>query len=183
METVHEDSTGWENVGTENGTIRLSPNFMTTHKTHQVSQVMIHLMTTSSTKNQARKLGKLLTALRDDLFINDLAGEYNTLFFTGLRKVLSEQTYVDWMFKTSFINAKNSVRQLDQRKTYTTGTDSWIESYINEVKPFHTKLREYKLGYDKTETQDGIFADFDNPTFYDAATGKIRSIECRFRYG
>jgi hypothetical protein len=48
-----------------------------------------------------------LTALRDDLFINELAVEYNTLFFTGLRKVLSEQTYVDWMFKTSFINAKN----------------------------------------------------------------------------
>ena len=38
---------------------------------------------------------KILTALRDDLFINDLAIEYNTLFFTGLRKVLSEQTYVD----------------------------------------------------------------------------------------
>ena len=53
-----------------------------------------------------------MTALRDDLFINDLAGEYNTLFFTGLRKVLAEQTYVDWMFKTSFINAKNSVRQV-----------------------------------------------------------------------
>ncbi len=110
------------------------------------------------------------------MFINDLAGEYNTLFFTGLRKVLSEQTYVDWMFKTSFINAKNSVRQLDQRKTYTTGTDSWIESYINEVKPFHTKLREYRLGYDTTDTQDGIYSDFDNPTFYDATTGKIRPL-------
>jgi hypothetical protein len=80
---------------------------------------------------------------------------------------LSEQTYVDWMFKTSFINAKNSVRPLDQRKTYTTGTDTWIESYINEVKPFHTKLREYKLGYTGTDTQDGIFTDFDNPPFYD----------------
>ena len=90
--------------------------------------------------------------------------------------MLAEQTYVDWMFKTSFINAKNSVRQLDQRKTYTTGTDSWIESYINEVKPFHTKLREYTLGYDKTETQDGLFSDFDNPTFYDATTGKIRPL-------
>ena len=119
---------------------------MITHKTHQVLQVLITLMTTSLTKNLSQETRKILTALRDDLFINDLAVEYNTLFFTGLRKVLSEQTYVDWMFKTSFINAKNSVRQLDQRKTYTTGTDSWIESYINEVKPFHTKLRKYKLG-------------------------------------
>ena len=110
------------------------------------------------------------------MFINDLAVEYNTLFFTGLRKVLSEQTYVDWMFKTSFINAKNSVRPLDQRKSYTTGTDSWIESYINEVKPFHTKLREYRLGHTGTDTQDGLFTDFDSPAFYDATTGKIRGL-------
>ena len=37
------------------------------------------------------------------------------------------------MFKTSFINAKNSVRQLDQRKAYTSGTDSWIESYVKSM--------------------------------------------------
>ena len=56
------------------------------------------------------------------------------------------------MFKTSFVNVKSSVRALDQRKTYTTGRDTYIESYINEVKPFHTKLREYKLGYTSTDT-------------------------------
>ena len=169
-------ASGWENVGTENGTIRLST------KLYDYTQDATGFAGTDTfddnffDQEPSQETRKILTALRDDLFINDLAIEYNTLFFTGLRKVMSEQTYVDWMFKTSFINAKNSVRQLDQRKTYTTGTDSWIESYINEVKPFHTKLREYKLGYDKTETQDGIFSDFDNPTFYDAATGKIRSL-------
>jgi len=169
-------ATGWENVGTENGTIRLST------KLYDYSQEATGFAGEDTfddnffDQEPSIETRKVLTALRDELFINDLAGEYNTLFFTGLRKVLSEQTYVDWMFKTSFINAKNSVRQLDQRKTYTTGTDSWIESYINEVKPFHTKLREYRLGYDKTETQDGIFSDFDNPTFYDTATGKIRSL-------
>ena len=167
---------GWTNVGTENGTIRLST------KLYDYSQDATGFAGQDTfddnffDQEPSQETRKILTALRDDLFINDLAIEYNTLFFTGLRKVLSEQLYVDWMFKTSFINAKNSVRELDQRKTYTTGTDSWIESYINEVKPFHTKLREYKLGYDKTETQDGIFSDFDNPTFYDTTTGKIRSL-------
>jgi hypothetical protein len=148
-------ATGWENVGTENGTIRLST------KLYDYTQDATGFAGDDTfddnffDQEPSIETRKILTALRDDLFINSLAGEYNTLFFIGLRRVLSEQTYVDWMFKTSFINAKNSVRQLDQRKTYTTGTDSWIESYINEVKPFHTKLREYKLGYDKTETQDG----------------------------
>ena len=167
---------GWTNVGTENGTIRLSTAL------YDYSQDATGFAGADTfddnffDQEPALETRNILTALRDDIFVNDLAIEYNTIFFTGLRKVLSEQTYVDWLFKTSFINAKNSVRELDQRKTYTAGTDSWIESYINEVKPFHTKLREYKLGYNKTETQDGVFSDFDSPAFYDATTGKIRSL-------
>ena len=169
-------ASGFKNVGTENGTIRIST------KLYDYSQDATGFAGQDTfddnffDQEPSIETRKVLTALRDDIFIDELAGEYNTLFFTGLRKVLSEQLYVDWMFKTSFVNAKNSVRELDQRKTYTSGTDSWIESYINEVKPFHTKLREYRLGYDKLETQDGIFTDFDNPTFYDESTGKIRSL-------
>ena len=167
---------GYENVATENGTIRLST------KLYDYSQDATGFAgedifddnffdqePTIETRN-------ILTALRDDLFINELSVEYNNLFFIGLRKVLAEQTYVDWLFKTSFLNVTNSVRQLDQRKNYTSGTDSWIESYINEVKPFHTKIREYKLGYTGTDTQDGIFTDFDNPTFYDSEKSKIRPL-------
>ena len=169
-------ASGWELVGTENGTIRLST------KLYDYSQDATGFAGEDTfddnrfDQEPRIETRKTLTAIRDDLFINDLAQEYNTLFFTGLRRVLSEQTYVDWMFKTSFINAKNSVRPLDQRKSYTTGTDAWIEDYINEVKPFHTKIREYKLGYTSSETQDGIFTDFDNPPFYCPISGKIRSL-------
>jgi len=186
VKVTSADTGGWKlfmktadayiNVGTENGTIRLST------KLYDYSQDATGFAGEDTfddnffDQSPATETRKILTALRDDIFINDLAVTYNTLFFTGMRKVLAEQTYVDWMFKTSFINAKNSVRALDQRKSYTTGTDSWIESYINEVKPFHTKLREYRLGHTGTDTQDGIFTDFDSPTFYDAKTGKIRAL-------
>ena len=168
---------GWTNVGTENGTIRLST------KLYDYTQDATGFAGDDTfddnffDQEPSIELRKILTALRDDLLINELAVEYNTLFFTGLRKVLSEQTYVDWMFKTSFLNAKSSVRPLDQRKTYTVGTDSWIESYINEVKPFASKIREYKLGQTGSDTQDGIFTDFDAPTFYDPARGKIRPFD------
>ena len=169
-------SKGFTNVGTENGTIRLST------KLYDYSQDASGFAGSDNfddnffDQEPSTETRKILTALRDDLFIDELAVEYNTLFFTGLRKVLSEQTYVDWMFKTSFINATNLVRRLDQRKTYTTGKDEWIEEYINEVKPFHTKLREYKLGYQGTDTEDGMFTDFDNPCFYDTDSGKIRPL-------
>ena len=169
-------TSGWTNVGTENGTVRLST------KLYDYTQDATGFAGADTfdenffDQEPAMETRMILTALRDDLFINDLAVEYNTLFFTGLRKVLAEQTYVDWLFKTSFINVKNSVRELDQRKSYETGTDAWIESYINEVKPFNTKLREYKLGYTSTDTQDGIFTDFDNPPLYDTVTKKIRPL-------
>ena len=170
-------ATGWANVGTENGTIRIST------KLYDYTQDATGFAGDDTfddnffDQEPVIETRKILTALRDDLFVGDLALEYNTLFFTGLRRVLSEQLYVDWMFKTSFINAKNSVRALDQRKTYTLGTDDWIESYINEVKPFHTKLREYKLGNTTSDTQDGLFTDFDSPAFYDVSLGKIRPFD------
>ena len=169
-------ATGWENIGTENGTIRIKTSIYdyTQDATGFAGEDTFDDNFFDQEPTQETR--KILTALRDDLFVDELAIEYNTLFFTGLRKVLAEQTYVDWVFKTSFINATNIVRQLDQRKTYTTGTDSWIEDYINEVKPFHTKIREYKLGYQGTDTEDGIFTDFDNVPFYDDTTGKVRSL-------
>ena len=167
---------GYTNVGTENGTIRLSTKLYDYSQDATGFAGQDNFDDNFFDQEPSIETRKILTALRDDLFINDLAVEYNTLFFIGLNKVLAEQTYVDWMFKTSFINAKNSVRALDQRKTYTIGTDSWIEDYINEVKPFHTKLREYRLGHTAIDTQDGIFSDFDNPTFYDSTTGKIRPL-------
>ena len=169
-------TSGWTNVGTENGTVQLSTSLYDFSKDGTGFADEDTFDDNTFDKEPTIETRKILTALRDDLFINELSIYYNTLFFTGLRRVLSEQTYVDWMYKTSFINVKNMVRTLDQRKTYTVGTDNWVEQYINEVKPFHTKLREYKIGYNSSETQDGIFTDFDNPAFYDSTAGKIRNL-------
>ena len=170
-------SAGWENVGTENGTVRLSTKLYDYSQDATGYDGDDNFDDNTFDQEPVTETRKILTALRDDLFINDLNVEYNNIFFIGLRKVLEEQTYVDWMFKTSFIKAVNRVRELDQRKTYTIGTDSWIEDYINEVKPFHTKLREYKLGYTAPDQHDGVITDFDNPPFYDETLGKVRSIK------
>ena len=167
---------GFKNVGTENGTIRIKTSIYDYSQDATGFAGQDNFDDNFFDQEPSVETRNILRALRDDIFIGERKIEYNTLFFTGLRKVLEEQAYVDWMFKTSFINVKNSVRQLDTRRSYTIGTDDWVESYINEVKPFHTKLREYKLGYTSDDTQDGLFSDFDNPTFYDKDTNKIRSI-------
>jgi len=168
---------GWSNVATQNGTIQIKKDIYD----YNIQNIgfaggdtfdgnFFDNVPTTETR-------KILTALRDDIFVGDLKVEYNNIFFTSLRNVLEQQLYVDWLFKTSFINVTNTFRRLDQRKTYTTGTENYVESYISEVKPYHTKIREYKVGYTNVETQDGINTDFDNPTFYDASEARIRSID------
>ena len=167
-------STGWKNVATENGTIQLSAKLYDYTIEDSGFEGDDTYDENFFDREPIIETRNVLQALRDDIFVGDLNKEYNTLFFIGLRYVLSEQPYVNWLFKSSFLNITNSLRPLNQRKTYTTGKDDYVESYINEVKPFHTKIREYKLKYTNSETHDGINTDFDLPPFYESAQAKTR---------
>jgi hypothetical protein len=185
VKVLQSDTGGWKifrqttdgfvNVATQNGTIQLSKalyDYSIENTGFDGDDTFDDNFFDQEPTTETRKI---LTALRDDIFVGNLKVEYNNIFFIGLRKVLEEQLYVDWICKTSFINVTNSVRPLDQRKTYRVGTDDYVESYINEVKPFHTKIREYKLGYTSLDTEDGINSDFDLPAFYDG--DEIRNVD------
>ena len=170
-------NTGWKNVATENGTIQLSAKIYDYTIEDSGFEGDDTYDENFFDREPIIETRNILQALRDDIFVGDLAKEYNTLFFIGLRYVLSEQPYVNWLFKSSFLNITNSLRPLNQRKTYTTGKDDYVESYINEIKPFHTKVREYKLKYTNAETHNGINSDFDLPPFYDNRNGKVRPVQ------
>ena len=49
------------------------------------------------------------------------------------------------MSKTAFISVSNKLRELDQRTSYRANTENYVEEYINEVKPFHTKNNNHKI--------------------------------------
>ena len=172
---IFESTTdGFKNVATQNGTIKLKSSLYdyTIDNTGFDGEDPFDVNFFDT--EPKLELRKILTAIRDDLFIGDLKIEYNNIFFIGLRKVLEQQKYVDWLSKTSFINVSNILRELDQRKSYRVNTEDYVESYINEVKPYHTKIREYRLGYTGSDTEDGIYSDFDLPALYDGK--KIRNI-------
>ena len=162
-------NTGWENIATQNGTIQFS-NSLYDYTVDASGFAGLDTFDGNFFDNEpTTELRKILQALKDDIFVGDLLVEYNNIFFIGLRKVLEEQLYVDWLSKTSFINVTNFLRPLDKRKTYKVGTEDYVESYINEIKPFHTKIREYKLGYTSLDVQKGTNTDFDLPAIYDGS--------------
>ena len=119
----------------------------------------------------------ILDVIKNNIFINDLEIEWNQLFFMGLRYVFSEQNFVDWAFKTSFVKAKHNFGELKEKITFQNDNLSSYEDYVQEAKPYKTKIREYVSSYEKTETNTIVTTDFDLPPKYDPVLGKIHAPE------
>jgi len=115
----------------------------------------------------------ILYAIKNNLFVNDLLDEYNKLFFASIRYLLSEQNNADWLFKTSFIKAKHNVGKLRKDLTFNNDNLPSYENYIEEIKPYKTKIREYLSIYDRLEPARALTTDFDLRVVYDDELNRI----------
>ena len=153
-------------IGIEKGTIQLNSDlysFLGTPVGYDASTYDGTLFDTVA----SNELRIILTALRDDIFIDDLSSAYLDLFFVSVRYIFTEQLYIDWIFKTSFIKAKHNVGELRQPVTYRNDNLSNFEDYVNEVKPYRTNIREYVSSYEKHDTNQTSITDFDLPSAYE----------------
>ena len=92
----------------------------------------------------------------------------NQLFFTMINYVLVEQGFVDWVFKTSFIKLKGFDVPLSTSQLYQPDYNDALLAYLNEVKPYHVKVRGF---VSQRAWQDNVTiytTDFDNE-----ATGTV----------
>ena len=96
---------------------------------------------------------EILTALREDIFINRFAKYYNKLFFAMVRYVYSEHNRVDWIAKSTYLHVDNlAVKGLDQKPFYEKDTVEQFIDYIDQTKPYHSKLREVLDTRDVTDS-------------------------------
>lgn len=109
----------------------------------------------------SKELTIILNAIRDNILIDEFRVDYLQLFFASVRYAIQEQTFVDWAFKTSFVKSMHNVGELTQKVNYNSDNLESYEQYINEVKPYRTKLREYVSNYSKLENVQSSVTDFD----------------------
>ena len=109
----------------------------------------------------------LLETIRDDILTEDLKKEYIKLFFIGLRYAYSEQYYLDWAFKTSFVNIKHNIGAFEDSTSFRGNNHSDYNDYIQEVKPYRTKVREFVSCYNNIDHLNTMLTDFDLPPVYD----------------
>ena len=162
----------YKTVGKQNGTIKLS-TALYSYVDNLVGFDNQTFDTQFFDKQPITELRIIFNALRNNIFVADLAEQFNALFFLCLRYVFAEQGYVDWAFKTSFVKAKHNVGNLQQRITFKNDNLESYEDYINEVKPYKTKIREYISNYTKVESVSSEITDFDSPPNYSTETSKI----------
>lgn len=115
----------------------------------------------------------IFKALKNDLFINELKVNWNQLFFAGIKYALTEQPTIDWVFKTTFIDIVNNVGPLTQPPVYKLQDSSYYEDFINEIKPYHTQIREFTVSFNSTETVYTNVSDFDAPSYYNTTTNNF----------
>jgi len=160
-------------VGRENGTIELDESLYDSILSGIGYDQTISFDADFYDVENAREIKNILRAVKEDIFVNEYAVEWNQLFFASLRYVFVEQLYVDWAFKTSFLNATHNVGELRQKLNYKNDSLASYQSYIDEVKPYRTSVREYISEYNKVENTQSAITDFDLPPVYNVASGKI----------
>ena len=170
--TDNEDFTQvYDTIGRQNGTIKLLPSLYGVNSSTGFDNRSFDNF--SFDKDPRIELRIILEAIRDDIFVGNLQNEYNQLFISSLRYILNEQRSVDWFFKTSFVKVKHHASTLEQDITFNVDNLDNYKSYIEEVKPFKTVLREFISNHTKTEETNTSVTDFDLPTYYDDIKEKI----------
>jgi hypothetical protein len=157
----------WERVGLQNGTIAFS------------TQLYDYSLGRFGFDNEVFdaqyfdqepviELRNILRSINEEILVGDLALERNNVLIAVFKYILSEQQNVDWLYKTSLIDVSHKVRTLDSFSVYQKENQNYVIDYINEAKPYHTKIKEFRLGYDGFDQYNGLVTDFDCPSYYDS---------------
>ena len=121
------------------------------------------------------ELVNIFNSLYEEILIKDLSIQFNQVFFSMVNYIFFEQKSPDWIFKTSFIDIYHQLRNLEQIPNYVKDNQSFYEDYINEIKPYRTKIREYVPIYESIDTSPQSWTDFDLPSRYNTTTNTFNS--------
>lgn len=122
------------------------------------------------------ELRNLVSGLLQEVFVDDLAEYCNRSLFVLLKYILSEQQNIDWLFKTSFVSILHNIKDLYTYPNISKDNQDYCRDYISEVKPYKTKIRDYKLAYTGFDSVAAGMTDFDLPGYWDSELGRYRSV-------
>tara|TARA_B100001094_G_scaffold105677_1_gene101836 strand:- start:5792 stop:21241 length:15450 start_codon:yes stop_codon:yes gene_type:complete len=182
-EDTEDYTVNYETIGRQNGTIQFKENLYN-YNLNSVGFDNRRFDNTFYDINPSTEIRNILEAIRDNIFIGSLKVEYNQLFMSTIRYVLAEQSNADWLFKTSFVKAKHIKGTLNQNDiTFNNDNLQSYQDFVEEFKPYKTKLREFVSNYDVLDNTSSLTTDFDLSPAYSTETKRIESSVARIQDG
>ncbi len=163
---------GYDLIFREKGTIHFSEKLYNKQLAGTGYDSNLNFDQTGYDQNLTVEIRIILETIRDNIFTNELAIYWNKFVFSAVRYVLSEQLFVDWVYKTSFVTPVINAGDLSQKSIYRFNDFRYVEDFIKEIKPFKSKLRDVTVKQNAVEEVNLNVTDFDLPAYVNSS-GKI----------
>lgn len=154
-------SSSFELIAIENETVRLKSTVYTDDTNDTLST----------------EIREILNIFKDNVVRDPTL--WNTMFFDLLEHAFVEQRQLSWAFKTSYLYAEKQESDLIEINGFKPDNFEKVIEYMNEVKPYTSKIREYKDG--KVAPMElfttNSLSDYDKPPYYDPVTGEVRILD------
>jgi len=159
----------WIRIGLQNGTIEFS-SYLYDYPLGRIGFGDNFFDVDDFDEYPSRETYFIIRALCEQIYIEDLLIFRNKsliLLFDYIQaETIQSQNYLPWLNKTSLVDVSHTLRELLPFENYKTDNQVFLESYINEVKPYHVVIKDFLLKYTGSEFYEGNVTDFDLPSQY-----------------
>jgi len=173
----------WTRIGLQDGTIEFS-NTLWDYQTNKIGFGDNFFDTESFDTFPAVETYYIIRALNEQIFTGPLLEHRNKSLILMFEYIQSENNdannYLPWLNKSSFADVTYTVRDLTQDVNYQNDNTTMLSNYINEVKPYHTVIKDFDLRYTTTDAVYSTTSDFDVNPLYNPLTGKFVSPQLKF---
>ena len=168
----------WTRIGLQDGTIQFSDKLWD-YQTNKIGFGDNFFDTESFDTFPAVETYYIIRALNEQIYTGPLLEHRNKSLILMFEYIQSENVnghnYLPWLNKTSFADVTYTVRDLQQDVNYHVDNTTLLSGYINEVKPYHTVIKDFDLRYTNTDIVYSNTSDFDVSAVYNSKTGKFIS--------
>ena len=171
-------SGSWNRIGLEDGTIQIS-SALYDYQANMLGFGNSFFDSTPNDQYPSTETMYIIRALNEQIYVGPLLEHRNkslTLIFEYIQSEnISSHNYLPWLNKSSFLDISYTVRELAQTPNYHRDNDTLISGYVDEVKPYHSVVKNIEYKYTNIDYTETYATDFDLPALYNSVTNRFTS--------
>lgn len=172
---IYFETTGWTRIGLERGTVEILDSIWE----QDIGWDSDGWSESVWESTLAPETYWIIRWLNEQAYTNDLLIERNNSLILMFNYIVSEallqQNYLPWLNKTSLVDVSHKVSDLFPYKKFQRDNQEFLAGYLNEIKPFHVRIKDFSFVYDGLDPYPGVITDFDLPAQYNQEEGEFIS--------